>query len=31
MNNDLIHAVTRRRREPLVVAAVVEHPPHGAN
>ncbi len=26
MNNDLIRAVTRRRREPLVVAAVVQHP-----
>ena len=26
MNNDLIRAVTRRRREPLVIAAVVQHP-----
>lgn len=28
MNNDLIHAVTRRHREPLVVAAVVQHLAH---
>jgi succinate dehydrogenase / fumarate reductase, iron-sulfur subunit len=26
MNNDLIRAVTRRRREPLVIAAVVQQP-----
>ena len=26
MNRDLIHAVTRRRREPLTIAAVVQEP-----